>query len=196
MKKKLLDINNILQGMESEEETKVDAVVVRSKSKAEHATKLSIAKMIAEAKGGNDVHFVSKNELNLHELAEAALKGYEHCTLTLCTYSLTELPARKLAAWKDSKILKELNVLIDFRAKNNYPGVEQMLKNIANSHRYTPIHAKAMVIEHHNWKLCIIGSANWTKNPRFEIGMITADHKIANFMKEWMINAIVNDGKE
>lgn len=142
--------------------------------------------LVNAALEGKEVHFVTGGKWSLHQLLEAALAVTGPAVLHLSTFSITEFSARLLAGHLDAGRLRELHMLIDYRAKVRYPEVYQLAANVATSIRLTPVHAKVMVIEGEHCTLSLQGSANWTDNPRIESGVLTRDQHVADFYKDWL----------
>ncbi len=154
---------------------------------------LKLSEIIHSIKQGKDVHFVTNGKWSLHELVAEVLALYSPVDITFCTFSITEFPGRLLAQWITEGKVKELNVLLDIRAKANYPQVLQLVQNISNSFKLVPVHAKSTVIKHKDISITITGSANWTQNPRYEIGYITTNKEYASFQENWIKNVIKSE---
>lgn len=159
------------------------------------ANDLDISDIITHVINGKDVHFVTNGKWSLHDLVSEIVKLYAPLKLTFCTFSITEFPGRLLAQWIAEGTIEEMNVLLDVRAKANYPNVLQLIQNIASSFKLVPVHAKSTVLVHNDISITIIGSANWTQNPRYEIGYITSNKEYAFFQESWIKNVIA-DGKK
>lgn len=138
-----------------------------------------------------DVHFVSNGNFSLHDIVNecVARLGKVH-TMTLSTFSFTELPARMIGNWMEEGKVNKLYALLDVRSKANYPGVFQQLGQLAEALAIVPVHAKVTILESEHETITIIGSANWTTNPRYEVGQITTNKQTAAFHKAWIFKAI------
>ena len=53
-------------------------------------------------------------------------------------------------------------------------------------------HAKVTVIQNETWGISIVSSANYTRNPRIEAGVICNSKEIAEFHKNWIVNELNN----
>lgn len=148
--------------------------------------------LIDMARKGSDVHFVTGGKWSMYEFLERALKVTGPAQLWLSTFSITELSARMLSAHQDAGDITELHMLIDYRAKVRYPEVYQLASNIATRIRQTPVHAKVMVLHGLHATITMVGSANWTENPRIEAGVITCNTQIAAFHLAWLNTALDN----
>lgn len=136
------------------------------------------------------VFFTSDGLFSTHDLLEALLKHFCPANLYLSTYSITEFPARIISSLQDANKVNELHMLLDREFPRRYPKVDQFLQELCTTIGYTAVHAKIMVLETPKESLMVMGSANWTVNPRLEAGVITkipgvvADfkHKIISYI--------------
>ncbi len=151
------------------------------------------AHIAAQALSGLDVHFISSGKWALHDLLVCLLQYCSPAVLYISTFSVTEFPARILASNISSGAVSALHLLLDYRAKKRYPAVVQLAANIATTIRTIPVHAKVFVLESAEISFTVIGSANWTVNPRVESGLITSCRDAAAFHKNWISKAI-HDG--
>lgn len=130
-------------------------------------------------------HFVCDGSWSTHDLLLMLMPIYGPCKVWLTTYSITEFPARILAGFVESKLITELNVLMDYRAKDRYPAVQQLMSNISTI-RLTPIHAKVLILESEDKCITLLGSANWTTNKRIEAGVFDRSAAVKEFHKSWI----------
>ena len=139
---------------------------------------------------GKDVHFISSGKWSLYDLLIALLPFCSPAVLYLSTYSLTEFSARILARNVSEGHLSAVHILLDKRAKVRYPEVYQLAGNISNRIRLMEVHAKVMVLQSADRIVTVVGSANWTENPRIEAGILTTNPEVGNFHKMWLDKAI------
>ena len=138
-------------------------------------------------------HFMSDGSWSMYELLQYALSRFDGpCDVWLTTYSMTELSARVIAKLKDSDKIANLNVLMDYKSKMRYPQVDQLIRNVATRMGLTHLHAKVLVIGNRKNYLTVIGSANWTKNPRVEVGVIDQSQHVAAEHIHWIEEMITH----
>lgn len=130
-------------------------------------------------------HFISDGSWSLHDLLLSIIHNYAPADVWITTYSITQFPASILACMVDEGKIKQLKVLMDYRAKDRYPAVEQLMSNVSEL-KLTPIHAKVFIIQNENDSLLIIGSANWTTNKRIEMGIVDKSRTTADKHIEWI----------
>ncbi len=51
-------------------------------------------------------------------------------------------------------------------------------------------HAEVTVIENDQFIFCVVGSANYTTNKRYEAGVIIADDVVSLFHKKWICDEL------
>ena len=130
-------------------------------------------------------HFISDGSWSLHDLLLSIIDKYAPADIWITTYSITQFPASILAGMVDEGKIKQLKVLMDYRAKDRYPAVEQLMSNVSEL-KLTPIHAKVFILQNATESLLIIGSANWTANKRIELGIVDKNRATADAHKEWI----------
>ena len=138
------------------------------------------------------VHYVSDGTWSLHQLVMALLPVVAPAKLYLSTFALRETPARQLVMALKSGIVTEINLLIHDRAKVRTPEVMQMMSINTGKMALKSVHAKATVIMGPERCYTIIGSANFTTNPKIETGIVTSCSYAAAFHRDWIMNIIEN----
>ena len=86
----------------------------------------------------------------------------------LTTFSMTEMSANVVGKLKVDKMIGQLSILMDKESRTRYAQVDQILSNISDHYVLTHIHAKVLIVSSQYASHTVIGSANWTKNPRIE----------------------------
>lgn len=159
-----------------------------------HSYKMAgLETLMQEMKNNLCVHFVSDGNWSLYDYLIAALEDHMGaCDVWLTTYSMTELSARILAKMKDSGKIANLYVLMDYKSKMRYPQVDQLVRNVATRMGLVHIHAKVLIIGNGSVYRTLIGSANWTKNPRLEVGVIDSSDHVARQHIQWIEKSITN----
>lgn len=133
----------------------------------------------------NHFHFISDGSWSLHDFLLSIIDQYAPAEVWITTYSITQFPASILASMVDEGKITQLKVLMDYRAKDRYPAVEQLISNVSEL-KLTPIHAKVFIIKNKTRSLLLIGSANWTANKRIEIGIVDNNSMTADMHIEWI----------
>ena len=137
-------------------------------------------------------HYVSDGDWSMHDLVMELLKKYKPAELFITTYALREFSVRQLVMAIERKELLAVKMLVDYRAQVRTPQVFDFAKMNMNKICLTSIHAKVTVLRSAQGSVSIVGSANWTQNPRVEVGVISCDDAVAQFHINWIEKLLDN----
>ncbi len=135
------------------------------------------------------IHYCSNGMFSAHEILFSLLQLTGPAKVYLTTWTMTETPARLLAEGLDSKKILELYCVLDVRMEKN-PNVYQLIRFNSTKIRLSHCHAKVIIIENNDWNISIISSQNMTENPRIEAGVISTNHSIMKFHRDWILKVI------
>ncbi|MGB0521414.1 MAG: hypothetical protein ACPGJS_00570 [Flammeovirgaceae bacterium] len=150
-----------------------------------HSSK-ALQEVIGTLERNQHIHFMSKGEWSMHELLTYVLQQTGPAKVYITTWTITEDPVSKLFLLKQEGIIQELHCVLDYRIKDRKPKPFQFLEQTADRILLTKCHAKVTVIENEHWHVAIIGSANFSKNPRIEAGIICTEKNISQFHQSWI----------
>lgn len=145
-----------------------------------------LKKKITGIKQNRNIHYVSAGEWSCHELLFHLLSFTGPAKVWIATWTITEDPVRMLIDGLKSGIIQELNCILESRVVKRTPEAYQMAKHSMSNVRLSVCHAKVTVIENDEWSIAIVGSANYTNNPRIEAGVICTNKDVAEFHKNWI----------
>ena len=131
-------------------------------------------------------HFISDGDWSMHDLTLELVKNLKPAEIFITTYAIRELPIRQLILAQERNEISSVSMLLDYRAKTRTPEVFHLASQNVNKIFLTSIHAKVTVIRSAGGCVTIVGSSNWTQNPRIEAGIITMKKEVANFHIEWI----------
>lgn len=177
---------------EEEEEMEPDAVTI-SNTKSQFAygvAKDHLQKTIGEIEPNQSIHFVTPGAWSMHEAIEYCLRKTGPAKLYLTTWTISETPARMIYNLKNEGLITELHALFDHRIRDSKPKPFQMITAALDSFALVKIHAKTAAIINDDWGISIAGSANLTKNPRIERGIIDSNRPVAEFDANWITKHI------
>jgi hypothetical protein len=152
----------------------------------------TLNKIIKHANAGHTIHFASAGVFSMHDLLRRLLELQGPSKVYLTTWAMTEIPVRSIKLMIDSGLITELNCLFDFKIRKNSPKAMQLAQGIATKIHLAHCHAKATVLINEHAGTTIIGSANYTRNPRMEAGIVSFDLKVAEFHRDWIMHEINN----
>lgn len=138
--------------------------------------------------------FATAGRWSLHQLLEFLLRKTGPCRLWMTTWTITEEPMRALLMMMREGLILELNAVLDYRIEKRKPEAFQLASQIITRIKLTKCHAKLLVLKNENWNVTVLGSANFSNNPRIEAGVIFTDKGSADFHSQWIDEVI--DGKE
>lgn len=141
---------------------------------------------------GYHLHFISNGDWSMHDFFNALLPIYKPAELWFSTYAIREYSVRQIINAKDEGALTAVNLLLDYRAKVLAPEVYQLAANIVNQVKLTSVHAKIMVLKNADKCITLVGSQNWTDNPRMEVGMISTERSLGDFYINVLQKALDN----
>ena len=132
-------------------------------------------------------HFATGGLWSTHELLFHLLKFTGPAKVAIATWSITEQPARMLVNGLNSGLITEMIGLFDVRCKQRAPETYAFAKHNFCKARLTVCHAKVTVIYNDDWCISIVGSSNYTNNPRIEAGVISMHKNTAKGHLSWII---------
>ena len=147
-----------------------------------------IAKIIGNV--DNAVAWKSDGEFSLHELLTYLLGLSGPADLYLATWGLSAEPVNRLFELKKAGMVKSIYAMLDFRVRDRSPEAMQRLESIATEVVLLKSHAKVIAIHGEKESFCVIGSANFTNNPRIEAGVIIKGNHTTNETIKWITDAM------
>ncbi len=150
----------------------------------------SLVEKLPEIKPGTSYHYATAGLWSMHEMLGHILSFTGPAKVYLATWTINEDPARMLMNCLNTGIIQELFGLFDVRVKVRSPETYAFVKHNFCKAGLTICHAKVTVIQNENWNVTVIGSANYTHNPRIEAGVISTDVGSANFHKDWILKEL------
>lgn len=155
---------------------------------------LDLQSTIGELEPDQALQFATAGRWSMHQLLEYLLLKTGPAAVWMTTWTITEEPMRALLSMINSGLITELNAVLDYRIERRKPEAFQLANAIITRIKLTKCHAKVLVIQNSDWNVSIVGSANFSKNPRIEAGSIFTDAGSAAFHIDW-INQVI-EGKE
>ncbi len=151
-----------------------------------------LVKMIEELDQECNYHFSTAGAWSLHDIIAQVCQKIGTSRLFLSTWTITEEPMRVLFQLIQEGRISELNCLFDYRIEKRKAEAFQLAQVNAARVKLTKVHAKVAVLIADHWAVSIIGSANLTKNPRIEAGVLSTCREVAEFHSGWITNEITH----
>lgn len=149
-------------------------------------------RLMAELEPESNYHFSTAGAWSLHDMIAMTCQKIGPSRLFLSTWTITEEPMRVLFQLIQEGYITELNCLFDYRIEKRKAEAFQLAKVNSARVKLTKVHAKAAVLCSDQWGVSIIGSANLTKNPRIEAGVLSTCQEVAEFHSGWINNEITH----
>ena len=144
--------------------------------------------------------FVSLGDWSTHDLLFFLLEQTGPARVYFTTWAISEYAIRQLYNLIEKGMILELKGIFDYRNGIRKPAELQFLEKISTEIKPAKCHAKITVLENDNWGISIVGSANYTRNPRIEAGVLFSKKEVAAFEKNWIERELSNnsvfDGNE
>lgn len=138
------------------------------------------------------LHFVSRGSWSNHNIIEFFVSKWGPAALYMTTWSMTEDPLRALVSLKDKGLLTEAHCIIADRVSERKPGVHAFAQQFFDQITMLRLHAKVTALVGSDYGVAVVSSANFTRNPRIEAGVIDTSLNSAQFHKDWILSEIAN----
>jgi hypothetical protein len=132
--------------------------------------KVDILAMISRLTTGQRYTFFSNGSLSSIDVFESLLNNIktENIKATISTWQLGIRDARKIKIFL-SKYGLDIRILLDVSYENRNPDYFERVKKMIGNHIWlTKNHSKIMVIQSSCMNFCVLSSANFNKNIRYE----------------------------
>ena len=141
---------------------------------------------------GQSVHYASLGDWSTHDLLFFLLEQTGPARVYFTTWAISEYAIRQLYQFIEHGLILELKGIFDYRNGIRKPAELQFLQKITTDIKAAKCHAKVTVIENGHWGISVVGSANYTRNPRIEAGVLCCDKTVAAFHRDWILKELSN----
>ena len=141
---------------------------------------------------GQSVHYASRGDWSTHDLLFFLLEQTGPAKVYFTTWAISEYAIRQLYGFIEHGLILELKGIFDYRNGIRKPAELQFLQKITTDIKAAKCHAKVTVIENDRWGISVVGSANYTRNPRIEAGVLCCDKTVATFHRDWILKELSN----
>ena len=146
--------------------------------------------VFGQVNDGQSVHYASLGDWSTHDLLFFLLEQTGPARVYFTTWAISEYAIRQLYQFIEHGLILELKGIFDYRNGIRKPAELQFLQKITTDIKAAKCHAKVTVIENDNWGISVVGSANYTRNPRIEAGVLCCDKTVAAFHRDWILNEL------
>lgn len=146
--------------------------------------------VIGEMQPGDCIHYASMGEWSMHDLLKHLLQQTGPAKVYVATWSASPDGCKQIINLLEEGAITSVHAVFDWRIRVRTPEALSLAKMNFSDVRVNTCHAKVTVIENDDWHIAIVGSANYTNNPRIECGVIHDSKTAADFHRKW-INDII-----
>ena len=155
-----------------------------------------IREQIGDISGCSLIHFCTFKQWHSYELLLYLLSIAGPSEIVITTFGLSEEGIRALMQAHRHGYINRLTVIINSVARKYKNKLLHFLENIDAEIYMENVHLKLFLIENKNWHIIVNHSANFSRNPAIESGIIFNDkdtyslyfqyfQKIKNSAKKW-----------
>lgn len=142
---------------------------------------------------GQSIYFKTNGAWSNIDLVEYILMQAGPAEVLFTTWSISADAIAKFSDWQASGMISSLHVILDAGIRNRKPEIYQQATGAFGRLRITHCHAKVTVIISNTHCVTLMGSANYTRNPRIETGVICYEEDTANAHKNWIKEEFESD---
>lgn len=146
----------------------------------------TIAPAILSLEENDCIYFMTDGAWSNIDLVEKILSITGACDIHFCTWSISTDAIRKFTDWQQKGLISSLFVILDQGLSNRKPEIFQQAFGAFKNLKLLKCHAKVIVIQNLQYSFTIVGSANFTNNPRKEAGLIIRNSNIAQDNINWI----------
>lgn len=154
-----------------------------------------IREVIGDLRKGINLHVVSVKDWSAADLIAYVAAHTGPAELAFSSWGLSESAVSTLAQLKAAGLITRISAIMNHQSVTQRSDPLAQLGVIAERLTIHNCHAKAYVITNPDWAVSIVTSANMTKNPRIEAGVITEGRAVADFHLAWIEQALTYSGQ-
>lgn len=154
----------------------------------------AIEKFIPKMKSGENRLFFSDGSWSNYELMEFLLDLSGPALVGFTTWSISEVAITRMNEWVNCGKIIDLYSVLDVGIRNRKPHIYQQAISTFKNIKLTQCHAKVLAIVSPDFSFLVLGSANFTKNPRKEAGVIICSRESADFSFNWIKSIVDGSG--
>jgi len=149
-----------------------------------------LTEIIGEIKQDHTQAFWSDGDWSAHDMLFYLLNITGPAQVYFSTWAISEYAIRQLYTMIRQGHILELHGIFDYRNGVRKPAELQFLKQITTDIKPAKCHAKVVSIVNDTWGITIIGSMNFTRNPRLEAGTLFTWRHLAEEMRDLIMRVL------
>lgn len=133
------------------------------------------------------VFFKTDGAWSMIDLVGHTLEQSGPAEIHFATWSIGPEAIRNFIHWQEIGTITSIYGVIDEGFRNRKPDLFHQAKAAFASLKFYKSHAKLVIIKSESHQVTIMGSANLTRNPRTETGIIICDQALADANIKWIM---------
>ena len=133
------------------------------------------------------IFFKTDGAWSMIDLVAHLLEQTGPADVHFATWSIGPEALRSFNHWQETGLILSVHGVIDEGFRNRKPDLFYQAKSTFTTLKFYKSHAKLVIIQSETHDITIMGSANLTKNPRTETGIIIRDTKLAQANIDWIM---------
>lgn len=177
----LLDVNKIKQRTAEKrvQGQKVSPYILQKQAKLKLQNEREIAdleKVCGDLGLGETMLWNTFGKWSAHNLLRYMCQVNGPSKVTISSWTFSDDAVRTLNDLRDAGLITELHILSDYRLKSTKASVLSPLETVADQFLMGKNHSKSTAVINDDTGFFYIGSANMTKNPRLEMGILSRNY--------------------
>lgn len=152
----------------------------------------TIRATIGQLPFSGSVFFMTNGAWSNIRLIEYLLEYTGPADIYFSTWSLSSDAIRRFVSWRESLYINRIVAVLDEGIRNRKPEIYQQAIAAFPELKFAKCHAKVAVLMGAQRCFTLIGSANFTRNPRRETGVIITDPGVAEANALWIEQEVLN----
>lgn len=145
---------------------------------------------IGQLRPGASIFFKTDGAWSNIELLEYILAQTGPADVYFTTWSISAEAITRFTSWQQRGVINDLVAILDSGIRNRKPEIYQQATGAFRKLKTAACHAKVTVIRSDNHHITLMGSANYTKNPRIETGVIILSEDLAEANIYWILEVL------
>jgi hypothetical protein len=146
-----------------------------------------IAAAIGDLADHSNVFFMTDGAWSNIDLIGYILSFTGTANIFFTTWSIAADTIAKLSRWKEKGQILSIHAILDQGIRNRKPEILQQAQGSFTNLKLIKCHAKVTVVQNERHSVVLMGSANFTRNPRKEVGMIIKSRELADANIKWIL---------
>lgn len=147
---------------------------------------LSMKTAIGDIEPNSTIHFITAGSWSMHDLLAYVLRYTGPADVRCFTFAWGPDATRTAINLRNAGTIRHLWIALHSVMKKWTVSAMQIMEKYCEKISLIPLHAKGFIVENENWRVSVIGSANFSNNQCIEGGVITTDRNVYDMHRRWL----------